>query len=158
MKFICPVLSVKNINKSKEFYQKALGQKITLDLGANVTFEGGFALQEDYAALVGINPEIILEKPNNFELYFEVEDLEPIIQNLREEHKVTFLHESKEYPWGQSVIRFYDPDCHIIEIGESMDSVVVRFLKQGMDVDEVSKRTMFPLEVVKHIWEQVKNL
>jgi len=26
-------------------------------------------------------------------------------------------------PWGQRVIRFYDPDMHIVEVGESLESV-----------------------------------
>lgn len=28
-------------------------------------------------------------------------------------------------PWGQKVIRFYDPDKHIIEVGEDL-SVLIR--------------------------------
>lgn len=27
------------------------------------------------------------------------------------------------HSWGQRVIRIYDPDCHVIEIGESMEYV-----------------------------------
>lgn len=60
-----------------------------------------------------------------------------------------WVHEIKEYPWGQRDIRVYDPDNHIVEISEDMNTVIKRFLSQGMSAEEVSKRTMFPIEVVK---------
>jgi len=59
------------------------------------------------------------------------------------------------YPWGQRVIRFYDPDFHIVEVGESMESVFKKFQKQGMSIDEVAQRTQHPVEFVKkHITSQ----
>ena len=45
-----------------------------------------------------------------------------------------------EHGWGQRVIRFYDPDGHIIEVGEDMRSVIHRFLASGMTMQEVSLR------------------
>ena len=50
---------------------------------------------------------------------------------------------------GQRDIRIYDPDMHIVEIAESMESVIRRFLSQGMSVDEISKRTMYPVDALK---------
>jgi hypothetical protein len=38
---------------------------------------------------------------------------------------------------------------HIIEIGESMVSVVKRFLNQGLSVEETAQRTQHPIEFVK---------
>ncbi len=52
-------------------------------------------------------------------------------------------------PWGQRDIRVYDPDKHIVEIAENMNTVIKRFFSQGMSAEEVAKRTMFPLDVVK---------
>ena len=46
----------------------------------------------------------------------------------------------KEHSWGQRVVRFYDPDGHLIEVGESMRQVVHRFLAQGLTVAEVALR------------------
>ncbi|MNF16443.1 hypothetical protein D3C80_2194590 [compost metagenome] len=60
-----------------------------------------------------------------------------------------WVHEIREYPWGQRDIRVYDPDKHIVEIAEDIGVVIKRFIEQGMSVEEVSKRTMFPIEVVK---------
>ncbi|RKX68718.1 hypothetical protein DRP43_05215, partial [candidate division TA06 bacterium] len=33
---------------------------------------------------------------------------------------IEFLHEIHEEPWGQRTIRFFDPDNHLIEIGEPL--------------------------------------
>ena len=47
------------------------------------------------------------------------------------------------------MIRFNDPDRHIIEVGESLEFVCGRFLYQGMSVEETAERTMLPIEFVK---------
>ncbi|HBH0778808.1 TPA: glyoxalase/bleomycin resistance/dioxygenase family protein, partial [Clostridioides difficile] len=44
--------------------------------------------------------------------------------------------------------RFYDFDKNIIEISESMESVIKRLLKQGLALEEISKRTMYPVEFI----------
>ena len=49
-----------------------------------------------------------------------------------------YLGEVIEHSWGQRVIRFYDPDGHIIEVGEDMKMVIKRFLAAGMTMDEIS--------------------
>ncbi|MDX9802546.1 MAG: hypothetical protein RBS96_00715, partial [Dehalococcoidales bacterium] len=54
-------------------------------------------------------------------------------------------------PWGQRAIRFYDPDNHIIEIGEPMPAVIRRLLKSGISEEEVAKRTSMPLEEIVKI-------
>jgi hypothetical protein len=46
-------------------------------------------------------------------------------------------------------MRFYDPDMHIIEVGESMESVARRFLRKGLSVEETAKRILMPEEFVK---------
>ena len=60
-----------------------------------------------------------------------------------------WVHEIKEYPWGQRNIRIYDPDLHIVEIAEDMNTVIRRFSSQGMPPEEIAARTMLPLEIVK---------
>ena len=55
----------------------------------------------------------------------------------------------REYPWGQRVLRFYDPDGHIIELGEAMSTVVLRFLDQGMSEEEVCVRSQHPMEFIR---------
>lgn len=45
MKYICTLIAVKDIEKSKQFYREVLEQEVVLDFGENVTLSGGFALQ-----------------------------------------------------------------------------------------------------------------
>ena len=54
-----------------------------------------------------------------------------------------------EHSWGQRVIRFYDPDYHIIEVGEDMEMVVRRFINSGMTEEQVAQRMHVSLEYIK---------
>ena len=117
MKFGCPLIAVNDIGVSREFYEKVLHQSVSLDLGANVSFGNGFAIQSDYGGLVGAGELNITYKGNDHELYFEEEDFDAFETHLRQFGDIIYLHKAKEYPWGQRVIRFYDPDFHIIEVG-----------------------------------------
>ncbi len=151
MKFICPLLVVKDIEVSKKFYENILDQKVQYDFGENVSFESGFAihLKSHFSNLININEGNIIQKSNNSELYFEEEDLDTFLKKLAALDSIQYVHELKEQPWGQRVIRFYDPDMHIIEVGEPMESVVKRLLNTGLSIEETSKRTMMPEEFVK---------
>jgi hypothetical protein len=51
-------------------------------------------------------------------------------------------------------MRFYDPDKHIVEIGEAMEGVVIRLYKQGHSLEEIVKRTGMPKEFIEPI---IKN-
>lgn len=150
MKYICPLIVVKDIKISREFYENVLGQKVKYDFGENVTFEGDFAihLENHFKDLLGNENIQIIRKAHNFELYFETDEIDSILYKLKD-NKIEFIHEIKEQPWGQRVTRFYDPDYHIIEVGESMESVVLRYYNAGMCVENISKRTSMPIEFVE---------
>ena len=153
MRFKCPLIVVSNIKISKDFYEKILGQKVKFDFGENLVFEGDFSIQlrPHFANMIGINQDDIIFKSNNFELYFEEENLDGLIEKLNAIRGIQYIHHLKEHPWGQRVIRFYDPDMHIIEVGESMESVIKRFLNQGLSVEETSMRTQHPIEFVRQL-------
>lgn len=150
MKFICPLIVVDDMEVSRRFYETVLKQQVKYDLGENIEFAGGFSihLKTHFAGLINISPNEIIRKANNCELYFEEDDIEGFAAGLKD---VEYIHKLKEQPWGQRVLQFYDPDRHIIEVGESMASVVRRFLGQGLSVAETAKRTSMPEEFVKHI-------
>ena len=147
MQYQGTLISVSDVDVSKRFYTQLLQQPILMDIGVHVVFPG-FSLQADYAELVGLEPASVMKKSHNFQLYFEVEDLDSWVKILTEA-EVSFVHGKKEYPWGQNVVRVYDPDMHIVEISESMVVVVQRFLKQGMSVEQAAEASMFPLEFVQ---------
>ena len=46
MKFICPLIVVDDIKKSRHLYEVILGQTVKMDFGENVTFEGDFAIHQ----------------------------------------------------------------------------------------------------------------
>ena len=82
--------------------------------------------------------EKILKKSNNAEIVFEEQDFDGFLNKLKEYPDMEYLGEVIEHSWGQRVIRFYDLDGHIIEVGEDMKMVIKRFLASGMTMEEVS--------------------
>lgn len=57
-------------------------------------------------------------KNNMTELYFEDSDIEGFAKKLEaSEFEIEYLNELMEHSWGQKVIRFYDPDGNLIEVG-----------------------------------------
>lgn len=119
MIFRSTVLFVTNIERSKIFYTELLNFFIVNDFGNNVVLNNGLTLW-------AIRPEHILPKhldtkgkSNKFELYFESSEIEDIYTQLLGT-EVRFFHPLHEEPWGQRTIRFFDPDNHLIEIGEPL--------------------------------------
>ena len=135
MKYICTLLVVEHMERSKQFYREVLGQEVVSDLGANVTLSW-----KQFTRL-----EQISLGHNASELYFETEDLDAFEERLRS-MPISYVHPVHQQPWGQRAMRFYDPDGHIIEVGETMPSVVRRFLAQGLTLEEVAQRMDVPLE------------
>ena len=146
MKFKLALLAVKDVNVSKKFYKELFNQEVVLDLGRNVTFSGGFAIQEDFAWLVDLPVNSVIEKSNNMELYFEVDDFDEFIQKMKDYRNIEYVHQPKKHEWQQRVVRIYDPDHHIIEIGESMAVIAKRYLDKGYSVEETSKIIQHPIK------------
>ncbi len=103
-------------------------------------FQRGLSLQQEFDWLVNLPKDRILHKPNNMELCFEEEHFDDFLQKLNAYPNIEYLGDVVEHSWGQRVVRFYDLDGHIIEVGESMKMVIRRFLDSGMTMEEVSKK------------------
>ena len=140
MRYCCTVLSVSDIGKARGFYENIFGLEVCQDYGRNVLFSCGLALQQDFDWLVGIPKEKVCKKPNNAEIVFEEHDFDGFLQKLKGNPTIVFLGDVIEHDWGQRVIRFYDLDGHLIEVGEEMKMVIERFISNGMTLGEVSKR------------------
>jgi catechol 2,3-dioxygenase-like lactoylglutathione lyase family enzyme len=163
MKLTRPLLVTNDLAAAREFYEKVLNQRVVLDFGADITFDGGFSLQtlESWAEFIRKTPEEIRFGANDAELYFEEAEFDGFAARLASFPDVLLLHDVFEHPWGQRVVRFYDPDRHVIEVGEPMEAVIKRFLKGGMTPEKVAKRTMFPLEFIcscKEGFEEAPNI
>ena len=140
MKYICTVISVSDIEAAKKFYKDLFGLKIYQDYGKNIAFTCGLALQQDSDWLVNLPKEKVLKKSNNVEIAFEESDFDEFLIRLKQYENIEYLDEVMEHTWGQRVIRFYDLDGHIIEVGESMKIVIQRFLSTGMTMEEISSK------------------
>lgn len=143
------LLAVKDVEASKKFYGELLGQRVVLDLGKNVTFSGGFAVQEDFAWLTDIPEGSPVERSRNMELYFEADDFDAFLERLRKYPGVEYVHPPKKHDWQQRVVRIYDPDGHMIEIGESMAVIARRYLAQGYSVEQTAEVIQHPVAFVR---------
>ena len=153
MKFKNPMLVVTDIDRSVAFYRKVFGLRVIMDFGANKTLTGGLALQtlETWQEFIGTDN--IAFGNNNFELYFEEDDFDDFIERLKE-YDVEYVHPVKTHSWGQRVVRIYDPDKHIIEIGENLKVVCKRFLDSGMTAKQVAEKMDVPIKFVNSL---IKN-
>ena len=146
MKYVCTVISVADIGTARKFYEELFGLEVYQDYGKNIAFTCGLALQQDFDWLVSIPKEKVLKKSNNAEVVFEEQDFDGFLNRLKEYPEIEYLGEVIEHSWGQRVIRFYDLDGHLIEVGEDMKMVVRRFLNTGMTMEEVSERMDVSIE------------
>ena len=150
MKFTSTLIAVSDLEKSKRFYQDVLGLDIIADFGANVTLTGGVVLQtiETWKQFINKNEEQIIFKNNSMELYFEEDDMDKFIEKLNKFKDIVFVHELIEHSWGQRVVRFYDPDMHVIEVGENIKMVVKRFIQSGLSIEETAVRMDVSVEFI----------
>lgn len=147
MKLQNPLLVVRDMDRSTAFYRQVLGLEIMQDFGVNKTLTGGLCLQtaESWTELTGC--QTIVYGADNGEIYFEEDDFDSFL--IRLEHcRVDYVHPVKEHAWGQRVVRFYDPDRHMIEVGENIQVVCRRFLDSGLTPEQTAKRMDVPLDFV----------
>ena len=124
------LLAVSDVERSKEFYTEVMGQKVWEEYevpGFHVPFDSGFGLQFGYKDLVegteDFSPKptgttiTMTSKSNNYQIAFEVDKLDELVAKVKD-LGLEFIHEITRYSWGQRVVRFYDYDGHIIELGE----------------------------------------
>ncbi|MGN8862512.1 VOC family protein [Dorea longicatena] len=147
MKIKNPMLIVTDIDKSVEFYKKVLGLRVIMDFGANKTLTGGLALQSLESWQEFIETGDVVFGSNSSEVYFEEDNFDKFADKLKK-CAVEYVHPVKEHSWGQRVVRFYDPDKHIIEVGENIKTVCKRFLDNGMTPEQVAERMDVPMKFV----------
>lgn len=112
---------VNDIENSKRFYEELFGLKVITDFGENVILTEGLVLQQKKVWEDGIKKEVLFGG-HDAELYFEESDMDGFLAKLSSvDFEVKFVDkETLEHPWGGRVVRIYDPDCHVIEVGEAV--------------------------------------
>ena len=142
---------VDDIEKSKEFYKDLFGLQVVTDFGENVILTEGLVLQERKLWEKFLERKVVIGG-NDAELYFEENHIDDFLEKLENSNfSIEYINKCIEHDWGQRVIRIYDPDKHVIEIGESLEYVARRFLKTGMTVEEVAKKTHLPQSQIEAI-------
>lgn len=114
------LIVVEDIEKSKAFYKDLFGLEVITDLEGNVILTEGLVLQEKkiWESLID---KKVTRKGHDAELYFEEVQLDSFLKKLEtSDYDIEYVHPSMEHEWGQRVIRMYDPDGHVIEVGEPM--------------------------------------
>ena len=111
------LIVVKDIERSKQFYHDLFGLEMIHDNDGNMILTEGLVLQEEKYWKEFIGRDIISEN-NASELYFEESDIEGFIERLDKYcPEVKYVNKLMTHSWGQKVIRFYDPDGNLIEVG-----------------------------------------
>lgn len=152
IQFIGPMVVVSDIDKSRKFYEEVLQQTLQFDFDGCQQYFGGLTLQskESMYDFLGYPKDKIESNSENIAtvLYFELENFDEFVVRLKKYQDIQYIHDSKEYEWGQRSITFYDLDQHPIDVSETMASVCHRLSKQGLTIEEIVIKTQHPLEFV----------
>ena len=111
------LIVVKDIEKSRQFYHDLFGLELILDNDGNMILSEGLVLQDKEIWKKFLGKDIIPES-NSCELYFEESDLEGFVERLEKLYpEVRYVNRLMTHSWGQKVVRFYDLDGNLIEVG-----------------------------------------
>ena len=114
------LIVVKDIEKSKQFYHDLFGLNTILDHDGNMILTEGLVLQDEKIWKKFLGKEIV-PKSNSCELYFEETNLEAFVEKLEQLYPtVEYVNKLITHSWGQKVVRFYDLDGNLIEVGTPM--------------------------------------
>lgn len=114
------LIVVENIEKSKKFYHDLFGLDVILDNEENVILTEGLVLQEKTIWKNFLERDIISES-NSCELYFEEKNIEAFVEKLDKLYPdIKYVNRLMTHSWGQKIVRFYDLDGNLIEVGTPM--------------------------------------
>lgn len=111
------LIVVKDIEKSRKFYHDLFGIDLVLDNDGNMILTEGLVLQDEkiWKSFLGRD---ILPQNNACELYFEEQDIEAFVEKLERLYpSIEYVNHLMTHSWGQRIIRFYDLDGNLIEVG-----------------------------------------
>ena len=120
MKLKNVLIVTKDIERAKRFYHELFGLDVVLDNDGNIILTEGLVLQDEKIWRGFLGRDIVPEN-NACELYFEEQDLEGFVQKLERLYPdIRYVNPLMTHSWGQKVIRFYDLDGNLIEVGTPM--------------------------------------
>ena len=114
------LIVVENIEESRKFYHDLFGIDLVLDNDGNMILTEGLVLQDEKIWKSFLDRDIV-PKSNSCELYFEEQDIESFAEKLEKLYPdIEYVNSLMIHSWGQRVIRFYDLDGNLIEVGTPM--------------------------------------
>ena len=120
MKLKNVLIVVRDIEKSRQFYHDLFGLEVVLNNDGNMILTEGLVLQDEKIWKEFLKEDIIF-KNHASELYFEDRNIEDFIKKLENLYPSTcYVNRLMTHSWGQKVIRFYDLDGNLIEVGTPM--------------------------------------
>lgn len=119
MKLKNVLVVVRDIKKSVAFYRDLFGLYLIRDFDTKVVMTEGLVLQERGAWEAEIGAECGIITPNHATLlYFETEEWDLFIEKLEATDYVKeFVSGPTTYENGKQMLRFYDFDGNLIEVG-----------------------------------------
>lgn len=115
------LIVVKDIEKAKQFYHDLFGLDMVLDNDGNVILTEGLVLQDVNIWQKFLGRDCI-PRNNSCELYFEERNIEAFVEKLENLYpSIQYVNRLMEHSWGQKVVRFYDLDGNLIEVGTPMN-------------------------------------
>ena len=120
MKLKNVLIVVKDMERSKKFYHDLFGLDVIVDNDGNIILTEGLVLQDEAIWKQFIGKEVVPEN-HSCELYFEEKEMEAFADRLEKyDPPVKYVNRLMTHSWGQKVIRVYDPDGNLIEVGTPM--------------------------------------
>ena len=124
MKLKNVLIVVKDIEKARQFYHDLFGLELVVDNDGNMILTEGLVLQDEKIWKGFLGKDIVTEN-NSCELYFEEKNIEDFVQKLEKLYpSVKYVNRLMTHNWGQKVVRFYDPDGNLIEVGTPVPDVM----------------------------------
>lgn len=121
MKLKNVLIVVKDIEKSRKFYQDLFGLEMIVDNDGNMILTEGLVLQDQKIWQKFLGKDVI-PKSNSCELYFEENNIEEFVEKLENLYpSIQYVNKLMTHSWGQKVVRFYDFDGNLIEVGTPME-------------------------------------
>lgn len=119
------LITVNDMETSIAFYRELFGLEVILTQDGNVILTEGLVLQDAKIWKTFLGKEI-LPKNNSCELYFEEKNIEEFAKRLENyKEPIEYVNQLMTHSWGQQVIRFYDPNGNLIEVGTPMESLTL---------------------------------
>lgn len=111
------LIVVNNLEASKRFYKDLFGLDVLMDSDGNAILTEGLVLQDRQIWETCIDHPVT-SHPHDTVLYFVEPDIDGFLKKLDESpYEIQYIHRDLQNSWGRRIVRMYDLDGHVIEIG-----------------------------------------